>query len=90
MQMESSEEFNVVATIPAEKLIFNTASTTYTIVELPEGGGGRSTNKSLRSIFVINYCFKHTKQNVALCESYRLFCINNMPSKMLAHSNGML
>ena len=39
--MENSEGFDVVSTIAAPKLVYNTPGTTYTVVAAPEDGGGR-------------------------------------------------
>ena len=40
VHMESSEEYEVLKTIPCAKLEFNNPGTTYTILSLPEGGAG--------------------------------------------------
>lgn len=38
--MESSEEYEVLKTIPCAKLEFNNPATTYTILSLPNTGAG--------------------------------------------------
>ena len=40
VQMESSDDYEVVDTVKADKLSYNTPGTTYTIVEVPGSGAG--------------------------------------------------
>lgn len=72
--MESSEEYEVLKTIPCAKLEFNNPATTYTILSLPDTGAGQQIYQNFNYLQLKLDIWSHTRKIYFLNNGAEMQC----------------